>query len=133
MKKACVCLLALILAASIAEAKEPEPLLNKRGDMLVGHINMNEATTAQLVELPSIGPVLAERIVNARQKKAFRRVDDLLRIEGFGRKRLSKLRAHLRTEGPTTLRWQAREPEVTTPETKAPPQELPTPPPPSPI
>jgi competence ComEA-like helix-hairpin-helix protein len=109
MKKALVCL--FLLGAGAAAAKVPEPLLNKKGEVLVGQLNINEATVAQLVELPGIGPVLAERILSARQKKPFRRVEDLLRVKGLGRKRFSKLRAYLRVEGPTELKWQARVPE----------------------
>jgi|GEM_PF-1447548 len=126
MERVWVCL--FVLAAGTALAKGPTPVLNKKGEMLVGHININEATTAQLVELPGIGPVLAERIVGARQKRAFRRVDDLLRVKGFGKKRFAKLRAFLRIEGPTELKWQAREPEVSTPKPEVQSPPLPSPP-----
>ena len=114
MKKALAFL--FLLGAVAAEAKEAEPLLNKKGEALVGQLNLNEATVAQLVELPGIGPVLAERIVSARQKKPFKRAEDLLRVKGLGRKRFSKLKAFLRVEGPTELRWKSREAEAPPPE-----------------
>jgi len=117
MKKVCVCL--FLLGAALAEAKGPVPVLNKKGEVLVGQLNINEASLAQLVELPGVGPVLAERIVSARQKKAFKRAEDLLRVKGFGRKRFSKLKAHIRVEGPSELRWQAREPEPPASEPKS--------------
>jgi competence protein ComEA len=119
MKKALVCL--FLLGAGAAGAKAPEPLLNKKGEVLVGQLNINEATVAQLVELPGIGPVLAERIVSFREKKPFKRVEDLLRVKGLGRKRFSKLKAYLRVEGPTELKWQPRAPEKPPKEPERPP------------
>ncbi|MCL2013194.1 MAG: helix-hairpin-helix domain-containing protein [Cystobacterineae bacterium] len=106
MKQAWVCL--FVLGAGGAEAKGPEPFLNKKGEVLVGQLNLNEATAAQLVELPGIGPVLAERIVSWRQKKPFKRAEELMRVKGFGRKRFSRLKPHLRIAGPTELKWQAK-------------------------
>jgi len=108
-----------LLGLGAAEAEGREPLLNKRGEVLTGQINLNEATVAQLIELPGVGPVLAERIVSLRQKKPFKRVEDVLRVKGLGKKRFAKLKAHLRTEGPTELKWQPREQEPT-PEGNAP-------------
>jgi len=106
-KKFWICF--FLLGAGVAEAKGEEPLLNKRGEALVGRLNLNEATAAQLSELPGIGPVLAERIIQWRQKKPFKRIEDLLRVKGVGRKRFIKWKSFLHTDGPTELRWQPRE------------------------
>lgn len=46
-----------------------------------------------LVLLPGVGPVLAERIVNARTgKRSFTRWDDLLAIKGIGPKTVERLK-----------------------------------------
>ena len=84
MKLAAVMLfraIALTLRAGLAFA----PL------MLV--LNLNTATLAELETLPGVGPVLARRIVDFRQKKGgFRRVEELLVIPGISEKKWRAIR-----------------------------------------
>jgi competence protein ComEA len=50
-----------------------------------GPVNLNTADVAALDGLPGIGPVLAQRIVDHRDKHGpFRQVDDLLDVPGIG-------------------------------------------------
>jgi hypothetical protein len=54
---------------------------------------LSKAPTDSLVLLPGIGPVLAERIANARTgKRSFTRWDDLLGIKGIGPKTIERLK-----------------------------------------
>lgn len=55
-------------------------------------LDLNSATFDQLVSLPSIGPVLAQRILDARKTQPFSSVDDLCRVNGVGKKTLEKLK-----------------------------------------
>lgn len=56
-------------------------------------INLNTATAAQLEALPGIGPKLAERILDYRKKNgAFKKVEDLMNIQGLGEKNFLKLK-----------------------------------------
>jgi competence protein ComEA len=56
-------------------------------------ININTATAAELELLPGIGPALAARIVEDREKKGpFKSVDDLDRVRGIGPETIRKLR-----------------------------------------
>lgn len=68
-----------------------------------GVVNLNEATEAQLDLLPGIGPAAARRIVEHRAKRRFARVEELVRVKGFGRKKFLKLKPFLAVTGPTTL------------------------------
>jgi competence protein ComEA len=58
-----------------------------------GPVHLNTATVEQLDELPGIGPVTAQKIVEYREQHgAFSSVDDLDAIPGIGPARLEQLR-----------------------------------------
>ena len=57
-------------------------------------LNLNTATLEQLDELPGVGPVLAQRILDYRtQHGAFRSVDQLRDVGGIGEAKFADLRA----------------------------------------
>jgi competence protein ComEA len=57
-----------------------------------GLVNLNTATTAQLEELPGVGPVLAQRIVDWRTEHGrFTSVDELAEVSGIGEKMFAQL------------------------------------------
>ena len=54
---------------------------------------VDRATAEELLHLPGIGPVLAQRIVDQRTSQGpFQTVDDLSDVKGIGKKRLDQLR-----------------------------------------
>lgn len=59
-------------------------------------ININEAGVEELVQLSGIGPSRARAIVAERQKRRFRRVEDIMRVPGIGRKTFSRIRPSIR-------------------------------------
>ena len=59
-------------------------------------ININSATMDQLVTIPGIGKVTAERILSFREQNGkFTKLDDLLQIKGIGKKSLMKMSPYL--------------------------------------
>jgi competence protein ComEA len=68
-----------------------------------GQVNLNEATREQLDALPSVGAKAAQRIIAFREKRAFKRVEELVRVKGFGKKRFLQLKPYLTLQGATTL------------------------------
>ena len=57
-------------------------------------VDLNMATMTQLLDLPGIGPVLAERIMRDREQHGpFSAVEDLLDVSGIGEARLLELRS----------------------------------------
>jgi len=59
-------------------------------------INLNTATSEELQQVPGIGPVTAEKILQMRKAYgAFKSVDDLSAIRGIGPHRLEKMRKYL--------------------------------------
>ena len=58
-----------------------------------GPINLNTATLADLDSLPGVGPVLAQRILDARTAQGgFRAVSDLRKVDGIGDSRYEQLK-----------------------------------------
>lgn len=58
-----------------------------------GPIRLNTATLEQLQEIPGVGPVTAQRIVEFREQNGpFRSVDELDAVPGIGPKRLEQMR-----------------------------------------
>ncbi|TWT85692.1 ComE operon protein 1 [Posidoniimonas polymericola] len=59
-------------------------------------VNVNEATWPELAQLPGIGQVLAQRIVDSRDTEGrYRTADDLMRVNGIGPRKLAQMQRYL--------------------------------------
>jgi comEA protein len=59
-------------------------------------VNINTATSADLQQVPGIGPATADKILQMRKSYGlFKSIDDLMAIRGIGPKRLEKMRKYL--------------------------------------
>ncbi len=67
----------------------PAPPTGQSGSAL---INVNQATEAQLQQLPGIGAALSAAIIAERERQPFANVNDLDRVPGIGEKRLAAIR-----------------------------------------
>jgi competence protein ComEA len=62
-------------------------------------VNVNTASRAELERLPGLGPALARRIVEHRERHGpFRRAEHLLLVRGLSERRFEALRAHVTAE-----------------------------------
>ena len=91
-----ILILALSLAGGVAAAKKPAPTVR-------GVVNLNQAEPAKIGLLPGIGETKAARIVDWRKSHPYKKVEDLVRVKGIGRKTVARLRPYLTVAGPTTL------------------------------
>lgn len=79
--------LAAMREARREERRELESEFNVRPDQPV---NLNTATIEEIMNLPGVGEVLAERIVDGRP---YRSVEDLRRVPGMGGKILERIKS----------------------------------------
>ena len=79
---------ALLVAGPAIAAGKPAP---------TAKVNINTATVEQLTTLPGVGPKLAARVIEYRQKTPFRSTQELMNVKGIGEKNFAKLQAHLTT------------------------------------
>lgn len=87
-------------ADPLAHAPPPASTAPKSSD---GVVNLNDASEDELARLPGIGPGKARAIAEHRRAHPFRRIDELTRVKGIGRKTFGRLRPYITTVGPTTL------------------------------
>src|SRR5512134_1433803 len=73
---------ALITAAPAIAAGKPAP---------TAKVNINTASVEQLTTLPGVGPKLAARIVEYRQKSSFRSPQELMNVKGVGEKNFARI------------------------------------------
>jgi competence protein ComEA len=73
-----------------------------------GVVNIQTASAEQLELLPGVGPSKAQAILAQRERRAFRRVEDILRVRGIGRATFRRLRPMITVDGPTTMTAPAR-------------------------
>jgi competence protein ComEA len=84
-------------------------------------IDLNLANVKELQELPGIGPVTAQRIIDLRQKSGrFHRVEDLLAVRGISQKKLDAMRPYVTVSAPPSTAPPAR--KSASPPKKAPSQ-----------
>jgi competence protein ComEA len=78
---------ALLVAGPAMAAGKPAP---------TAKVNLNTASVEQLTTLPGVGPKLAARIVEYRQKSGtFRSTQELMNVKGVGEKNFAKIEAWL--------------------------------------
>ena len=97
-----VCPRAFQLAACVCVAALLVPLVATAKKKLPAHpINLNTATLQQLEELPGIGPVTAQKILDFRAKSGpFKSVTDLLAVPRISKARFAKIKPYVYVKPP---------------------------------
>lgn len=69
-----------------------------------GVVNINTASAEQLILLPRVGPSVAQRILEFREKNGrFKTTEELMLVRGVGEKTFELIEPHIAVSGQTTL------------------------------
>jgi competence protein ComEA len=55
-------------------------------------ININTCTKEELMSLPGVGEVLAERILEYREQTSFKTLEDIMNVSGIGEKKFENIK-----------------------------------------
>ena len=90
-----VAIVASIGVPALAAGAEGPRAAEARGEA-ASQVDINTASVEELMTVPGIGQVIAQRIVEFRDKNGpYKSIDDLLKVQGIGEKSLARIREHL--------------------------------------
>ena len=83
-----------MIAAEKVLAAQPKATLQLQGQAQPAvMVNVNKATTEELIKVRGIGPVMAKRIIEHRDKNgAFKSIEDLTQVQGIGGNKLQRIK-----------------------------------------
>jgi competence protein ComEA len=88
--------------SGLTEEESPRSSHRSRApkSQFTGVIAFNRATSAQLQQIPGVGPAIAKRLLAFRAEKGGKvlQFDDFLEVKGIGKKKLEVLKKHLTLE-----------------------------------
>ena len=101
MKKLSTLFVAIAIATVMTTAMNANAADTATGKQVV---NINTATVTELAFLPGVGESKAKAIVKHRGTRPFKKVEDLMRVKGIGRKSFKEMRGYLTVQGTTTAK-----------------------------
>lgn len=83
-----------------AEARRlPERPITRQTSRGATVVNVNSASVEELMQLPHVGAVIAQRILEYRQTHGpFKTIDELMQVKGIGQKKFAAIRPFVRIE-----------------------------------
>src|SRR5262249_4968036 len=89
-------LLAMVVAAPVAARQTKAAAKPAKAAASSQIVNVNTASAAEFEALPGVGPKLAARIIEYRQKNGpFKKIEELMNVRGLGEKNFLKLKPQL--------------------------------------
>lgn len=88
-----------LIRLSFGPKVKPKTFSKKKNEIPIGGININSTSKEELMLLPGIGPVYADRIIEYRKEKGeFKDIEEIMNIKGIGKKRFEELQDKIKVE-----------------------------------
>lgn len=81
-----------IYIPKIGEDELPDEVSNLGSSYNSGKVNINSCSKEELVSLPGIGSVLADRILEYRKQHRFEAIEDIMNVSGIGDKKFDNIK-----------------------------------------
>ncbi len=95
MLRVCFSMLAMMIGMAVLPTAQSQSTETKTARP-PAMVNLNTATAQDFETLPGVGPRVAARIVEYRQKNGpFKKIEELMNVQGIGEKSFLKLRPQL--------------------------------------
>lgn len=89
-------ILGILVVPFLARAAEQQSAAQPPAKAAGDKVNINSAGLDDLQKLPSIGPKIAQRILDYRKQNGnFKKVEDLMKVRGIGEKVFLKMKDQL--------------------------------------
>jgi competence protein ComEA len=85
--------------APAAQQRLPERPITRQQSRGATVVNVNSASAEELMQLPQVGAVIAQRILEYRQTHGpFKTIDELMQVKGIGQKKFAAMKPFVRIE-----------------------------------
>lgn len=98
------CLMAALMMSLASTAAAKRRSIPRKPHPVQGVCNINKAPLSKLMVLPYVGRSRGKAIIQYRKAHKFRQARDLMKVKGIGRSTFKKIKKHVVTTGPTTIR-----------------------------
>ncbi len=88
----------------LAVSRSAEAAKGEASAKVSGVVNINKATPAQLAALPGVKEKAVSKIIAHREKQPFSRIEELVNVKGFSKRRFERLKPFLTVNGETTIK-----------------------------
>lgn len=86
---------AMALSGDESRGGRSSVLMLSPGGEIVPVVNINQASLDELISLPGIGPVTAEKIISYREEQLFSRVEEIQKVPGIGPATYDQIKIYL--------------------------------------
>ena len=86
----------IVPAKGISEADETS---HAASSVQTKKININTADLYELTSIPSVGEKTAQKIIDYREKKKFKKIEDIMNIEGIGENKFKNMKDYISVSG----------------------------------